>query len=74
MARTASKVVKTIPNSEIEKVACFTRQNGSGDKYLITECPLKQQFTLWKCVEDGFERIKTSDGPLGFYDAIPWEM
>ena len=74
MARTASKVVKAIPNSEIEKMVCFTRQDSSGDKYLITECPLKQQFTLWKCVEDGFERIKTSDNPRSFDDAIPYEM
>lgn len=74
MARTASKVVKTIPNSEIEKVTCFTRQESLGDKYLITECPLKQQFALWKCAEDGFERIKTSHSPLDFYDVVPWEM
>jgi hypothetical protein len=74
MARTTSKTIKTIPNSEIEKATCFTKSNGLGDKYLITECPLKEQFTLWKCVEDGFEKIKTSDSPLDFDDVIPWEM
>ena len=74
MARTASKPIKTIPNSEIEKATCFTKSNGLGDKYLITECPLKEQFTLWKCVEDGFEKIKTSNSPLDFDDVIPWEM
>ena len=66
MARTSSKIVKAIPNSEIQKVECL---NG---KYLITENPLKAQFTLWKCLEDGFERIKTSDSPLDFDDVIPW--
>lgn len=74
MARTASKIVKAIPSSEEEKATCFTRANGSGEKYLITENPLKVQFTLWKCVEEGFERIKTSDSPLDFDDVIPYEM
>lgn len=69
MARvsTKSKVIKTIPSSEIEKVDCA---NG---KYLITENHLKAQFTLWKCLEDGFEKIKTSDNPLDFDKIIPWE-
>ena len=71
MARTASKIVKVIPNSENGAgVDCATR---SGDKHLITENPLKEQFTLWKCLEDGFERIKTSSNPLDFDKVIPWE-
>ncbi len=74
MARTSSKIVKTIPNSEIEKATCFTKPNSSGDKYVITENQLKAQFTLWKCVEEGFEKIKTSDSPLVFDDIIPYEM
>lgn len=74
MARTSSKIVKSIPNSEIEKAICFTKTNNTGDKYLITENPLKEQFTLWKCIEEGFERVKTSDSPLDFDDVIPYEM
>ena len=74
MARTSSKIIKTIPASEIEKVTCFTKPNSSGDKYIITENPIKGQFTLWKCIEDGFEKIKTSDNPRGFDDVIPYEM
>lgn len=67
MARTSSKIVKTIPSSE----------NGVGvdcmnGKYLITQNPLKAQFTLWKRLEDGFERIKTSENPLDFDEIIPW--
>lgn len=69
MARTSSKIVKAIPNSEVQKVDCLTK---SGSKYLITENPLKAQFTLWKCLEDGFERVKTSENPLDFDDVIPW--
>lgn len=67
MARTSSKIVKTIPTSETgSRTSCL---NG---KYLITNNPLKEQFTLWKCVEDGFERIKTSENPLDFDKIIPW--
>ena len=74
MARTSSKIVKTIPISEEKKAICFTKPNNSGDRYFITENPLKAQFTLWKCAEDGFERVKTSDSPLDFDDVIPYEM
>lgn len=75
MARTSSKIAKTIPASETGiRTTCFTKMNNSGDKYLITNNPLKAQFTLWKCVEEGFEKIKTSDSPLDFDDVIPYEM
>lgn len=67
MARTSSKTVKAIPASETgSRTTCL---NG---KYLITNNPLKAQFTLWECVENGFERIKTSDNPLDFDKMIPW--
>lgn len=61
-----SKVIKTIPNSEIGKVDCA---NG---KYLITQNHLKEQFTLWKCLDNGFERVKTSYNPLDFDKLIDW--
>lgn len=67
MAKTSSKILKAIPNSEILKVNCLN------SKYLITQNPLKEQFTLWKCLEDGFERIDVSDNPLDFDDMVPWE-
>lgn len=67
MARTSSKVIKAIPSSENGVgVECL---NG---KYLITQNPLKEQFTLWKCLDDGFERVKTSENPLDFDKIIPW--
>jgi hypothetical protein len=67
MARTSSKIVKAIPSSENgARVDCM---NG---KYLITQNTLKVQFTLWKRLEDGFERIKTSENPLDFDKIIPW--
>ena len=64
--KSESKIVKTIPNSETGKVDCA---NG---KYIITENHLKEQFALWKCLEDGFEKVKTSDNPLDFDDVIEW--
>jgi len=68
MARTSSKIVKSIPASETgSRVSCL---NG---KYVITQNPLKEQFTLWESVKDGFERIKTSDNPLDFDKVIPWQ-
>lgn len=75
MARTSSKVVKTIPSSETgSRTTCFTKPDKSGDKYVITQNPLKMQFTLWKCIDDGFEKIKTSNNPLDLYELIPYEM
>lgn len=71
MARTSSKskVVKSIPNTESEVgVTCISSEG----KYRITQNPLKAQFTLWKCVEDGYEKIKTSDSPLDLYELVPW--
>lgn len=74
MARVSSKVIKTIPSSETGSITtCFTKPDKSGDKYLITQNPLKEQFTLWKCIEDGFERIKVSNDPRDFDKVIPWE-
>lgn len=77
MAKTASKdkeskskIVKTIPSSETGAgVRCITN---SGEKYIISQNPLKEQFTLWKCLDDGFEKIKTSDNPLDFDKIIDW--
>ena len=49
MAKTHSKIVKTIPSSETgSRTSCLD------GKYLITNNPLKEQCTLWKCLEDGF--------------------
>ena len=72
MARTSSKIVKSIPSTETGvRTSCITE---SGDEYIITQNPLKEQFTLWKVCEDGFERISTSDSPLDFDSIIPWKI
>ena len=75
MARTSSKIVKSIPSSETgSRTTCFTKPNGCGDKYVITQNPLKNQYTLWKCVEDGYEKVTTSVSSLVFDNKIPYEM
>lgn len=62
-----SKIIKTIPSSETGAGV-----NCANGKYLITQNPLKEQFTLWKCLDDGFEKIKTSENPLDFDEIIEW--
>lgn len=67
-----SKLVKEIPDSETgHTVTCYTKPNASGDKYLITHCPFKMRFTLWKCLDEGYEKISESDSPLKFDEIIP---
>ena len=74
MAKATSKIVNSIPNSETGKgVVCYTKPNESGDKYIVSQNPLKEQFTLWKCIEDGFEKIATANSPLDLYNKIPYE-
>ena len=73
MVKTSSKIIKTIPNSEVGKTICFTKSNSSGEEYLITHNPLKQQFTLWKIIDGGYERIKVDNSPNDFDDFIPYE-
>lgn len=76
MARTSSKskVVKSIPSSDIgSMVTCYTEANKTGDKYVISQNPLKMQFTLWKCIDEGFEKISTSDNPLDLDELVPYK-
>lgn len=72
MAKTTSaKIVKNIPTSECGvDVKCKTI---SGQEYLISQCPEKQRFTLWKKCDEGFEKISTSKSPLDFDEIIPWD-
>lgn len=72
-SKTSSKIVKDIPNSESGYgVVCYTQPNKSGEKYIISQNPTKIKFTLWKCLEDGYEKIAISDNPLEFNDMIPF--
>ena len=71
---TSSKIVKSIPSSETGTgVVCYTKPNMSGDKYIISQNPLKEQFTLWKCIDDEYEKIATANNPSKFDEMIPYE-
>lgn len=72
MAKTTSKIVKTIPTTE--NGTTVTNTTVSGEKYLITHCvgTDKQRFTLWKILSEGYEKITTAATPFELYDKIPW--
>ena len=71
---TSSKLVKSIPSSDNGTgVVCYTKPNRSGDKYIISQNPLKEQFTLWKCIGDEYEKIATSNNPSKLCEMVPFE-
>lgn len=70
MARTSSKIVKSIPSSE--NGTMVTNTTMSKQQYLITHCVDKQRFTLWKVLSEGYEKIATATTPFDLYDKIPW--
>lgn len=74
MAKLLTKITKqkTIPKPCVVKAVAFTEPNGGGGKYIITQHEIKGNFDLWKCYEDGYERISTSGNPLEFDELIPY--
>lgn len=71
MATKSSKVVKKIPPSECGTgVVCKTQ---SGKIYKITQNPDKGKHTLWKPLDDGYEKLATADSPYDLYEKIDWE-
>lgn len=66
-----SRIVKSIPKSETgARVTCSTV---SKKQYIISQNPLTKTFTLWKEVENGYEKIQTSRSPLDLDELIPWD-
>lgn len=64
------KIVKNIPVSENGAgVLCVT---SSGQKYQISQNTERMKFTLWKVVDKGFVKVKTSNSPVDLYDFVPW--
>ena len=60
------KLHKALPATETgSTVTCKAKGT-----YLITNCPERQRFTLWK-VDNGYEKIATGDSPIPLYDKIP---
>lgn len=57
-------VVKSIPSSENgSRTVCTTK---SGKQYIISNNPIKEKFTLWRVLDDGYEKMSVSDNPLDF--------
>lgn len=66
-----AKITKKIPSSECGSgVLCETR---SGKRYQITQSQEKKKHTLWKVVDDGYEKIATGDSPYALYTLIDWD-
>ncbi len=71
MAKEKTKIYKNIPSSETgATVSNYTA--ASHNEYLITSCPEKNRFTLWKVLEGGYEKLGTAGSPLEFAKEIPW--
>lgn len=69
--RWQTAVVKTIPTAESgSRTTCTTKL---GKKYLITNNPAKERFTLWRVVEDGYEKLSVSSNPLDFDKIIDYK-
>ena len=63
-----SKVVKKLPLSDSGPgVVC----NGKY-VYIISQDLKKQRFTLWKKIDEGYEKIASSDSPMKLYDKVEW--
>ena len=59
-------IVKQIPKSDNGHGVLYTKLNGN--VYQISNNPIKKRFTLWKVLENGYEKISTSDNPLNLYE------
>lgn len=72
MAAKEKKIYKSIPSSETgATLSNFTRV--SRNEYLITQCPEKNRFTLWRVLKEGYEKLDTASSPLVFENKIPWD-
>lgn len=61
----ASKIVSRIPTSETGPNVTHT--TGSGVVYKITQNKKKGQFTLWKKVDSGYEKLASRKSPVDLY-------
>ena len=59
-------IVKQIPKSDNGHGVLYTKSNGN--IYQISNNPVNKRFTLWKVLNNGYEKISTSDNPLKLYE------
>ena len=57
--------VNQIPKSEDGYGVRYISE--SGNEYIISQNTKKEKFTLWKILENGYEKIATSDIPTSLY-------
>lgn len=60
-------MITNIPKSENGPKNTYKTNKNT---YIFTWNLSKNKFTLWKQVKDGYEKLKISDSPLGFYKYI----
>jgi len=58
-------VVKQIPKTENGYGVEYTTL--SGNVYFISNNLTKKKFTLWKKVDNGYDKMGTADNPLDLY-------
>lgn len=58
---------KTLPKTEDGHGVLYRTPNA---EYIISQNTVKQQFTLWKIVEDGYEKISTANSPTKLYEKL----
>lgn len=59
--------IKTLPSSEDGHGILYRTQTA---EYLISQNTTKQQFTLWKLVDSGYEKLGTANSPIKLYEKI----
>ena len=70
LAKQTAKTVEKLPASESgHGVLCRTKDSG---EYVISYCPEKSRFTLWRKNDNKFEQKQTAKSPLELYAGIPW--
>ena len=67
----SAKIVKNIPTTDSAPgVTCVTK---SGKKYRISQDADRGKHTLWRSVEDGYEKLETADSPYDLYPLVDWD-
>ena len=70
MPRVSSKQLTKLPVSENGVgVTCLT---SSGEQYYISNNLDKGKLTLWRIVDNCYQKVATSNSPYDLYDKIDW--
>lgn len=66
-------IVKSLPKTEDGNgILCKTH---TAFDYQISQntSKKKNRFTLWKILEDGYEKVASADTPQDLYPLVPWK-